>query len=44
VGKWVREHSHRSRIKRGWVRGFAAGKLGNGITFEMQINKIEKYK
>ena len=36
VGKWVREHPHRSRVRGGgWDKGFAEGKLGKGITFEM---------
>jgi hypothetical protein len=29
---------------RGWEKGFAEWKLGKGITFEMQINKISNKK
>jgi hypothetical protein len=32
VGGWVREYPHRIRVE---VRGFAEGKLGPGIIFEM---------
>jgi hypothetical protein len=34
VGGWVGEHSHRSK-ERGRGKGFAEGKPGKGITFEM---------
>jgi hypothetical protein len=31
----VGEHPHRSRVRAVWERGFAEGKLGKRITFEM---------
>jgi hypothetical protein len=36
----VWEHPHRSREREDGVWGFLEGKLGKGITFEMQLNKI----
>jgi hypothetical protein len=41
----VGERPHRSRVRvGGWVRGFAEGKPGKGITFEMQTSKISNFK
>jgi hypothetical protein len=35
---WVGEQG-----EQGWNRGFLEGKLGKGITFEMQIKKISNF-
>jgi hypothetical protein len=39
VSEWMWEHCQKQG-KEGWDRVFPEGKLGRGITFEMQIEKI----
>jgi hypothetical protein len=38
----VVEYPHKSRSSRDGIGGFCRGKLGKGIIFEMEINKISK--
>ena len=41
VSGWVKEYPHRSRGREDGIGCFQeGGKLGKGITFEMQIKKI----